>query len=135
MARIKPHLLLRFAQRTWTEASGGHSRALGLCVRNASFCAHASLFNVVSGPVGAWGWGWGHHLLEGQRPSLWLWTLIRGTLPVWVLAVEAETVQEPVCGGAVTVLLSPRPGARVLARGWLPLLTPLSPDTQGLLTF
>lgn len=37
--------------------------------------------------------------------------------------------------GAVTMLLSPRPGARVLARGWLPLLTPLSPDTQGLLSF
>lgn len=39
------------------------------------------------------------------------------------------------CGAAVTMLLSPRPGARVLARGWQPRLTPLSPDTQGLLTF
>lgn len=59
MARIKLHLLLRFTQRTWTEASGGHSRALGLCARDAAFCAHASLFNVVSGSVGAWRVGMG----------------------------------------------------------------------------
>lgn len=54
---------------------------------------------------------------------------------VRVVVVGAVTVPEPGCGAAVTMLLSPWPGARVLTRGWLPRLTPPSPDTQGLLTF
>lgn len=75
MARIKQHLLPWSAQRTWTEASGGQSRALGLCAQSPS------LFNTASCPDGAWerGMGGGCCLVEKRWPSIWASTLIGGT--------------------------------------------------------
>lgn len=88
----------------------------------------------MSGSDGSWGWyggtasGGATALALGLDPDQRDAACVSG-------GGEAVTVPEPGCGAAVTMLLSPRPGAHVLAQGWLPRLTPPSPDTQGLLTF
>lgn len=112
MARITQHLLPWFAQKTWTEASCGHSRALGRCAQTWS------LFHMARGPGGAWPQG-----LPGAGAV---------ALPV---GLDSDG-RAGVCAGPVTACgLAPSSGQRLflpcldqvswLGPGWL-LLAPLS---------
>lgn len=70
------------------------------------------LSNIVSGSDGSWGWAsGGHRLWRGTAAALGLDPDQRGAACVSGGGAEAVTVPEPGCGAAVTMLLSPWPGA------------------------